>query len=240
MRVLRGRARDPTTDREATAAMVDRTADTGEPGFRAWTPHRQVAFGRRDAAESGYEAARRHAERHGFPAVQRSVGGRAVAYTGTTVAFARSVPVPDIRTGLDDRYEAAVDGVCRALERIGVHPERGEPPATFCPGDHSVQADGKIAGIAQRVRRGAALVAGVVVVADHDAIAAVLDDVYPALGVPFDPESVGSVARAGGPADPAAVVDALEWAFVDDAFPRIERVTPDGELEAGDGRESES
>jgi hypothetical protein len=36
------------------------------------------------------------------------------------------------------------------------------------------------------------------------------------------------------------VVDALEWAFVDDAFPRIERVTPDGELEAGDGRESES
>ncbi len=231
MRILRGRARDPTTDREATGRMLARTAETGEPAFRAWTPHRQVAFGRRDASAPGYDEARRAAERHGFPAVQRSVGGRAVAYTGGTVAFAHTVPVPDLRTGLDERYDDAVDGVCRALARLGVDAEPGEPPDSFCPGDHSVQAGGKIAGIAQRIRRGAALVAGVVVVGDDEAIRDVLTDVYPALDVPFDPASVGSVALAGGPDDPDAVVAALAWAFVDDPTPTAARVRPDGSVD---------
>jgi lipoate-protein ligase A len=211
--------------------MLARTAETGEPAFRAWTPHRQVAFGRRDASAPGYDDARQAAERHGFPAVQRSVGGRAVAYTGGTVAFACTVPVPDLRTGLDERYDDAVDGVCRALARLGVDAEPGEPPDSFCPGDHSVQAEGKVAGIAQRIRRGAALVAGVVVVADDEAIRAVLSDVYPALDVPFDPASVGSVARAGGPADPDAVIGALAWAFVDDPAPTAARVRPDGSVD---------
>jgi len=37
----------------------------------------------------------------------------------------------------------------------------------------------------------------------------VLDPVYDALGVPFDPDTVGSVSTAGGPDDPERVIDAL-------------------------------
>ncbi|WP_336360673.1 lipoate--protein ligase family protein [Haladaptatus sp. ZSTT2] len=210
MRVIRGRAATVATDREASRRLLDWVADTGEPAVRVWTPHRQVAFGRRDAGSPGYEQAKQAANAHGFPPIERNVGGRAVAYTGTTVSFGRAVPISDMRSGLSDRYDSLTADVQTALARLSVHATTGEPPNSFCPGAHSLQADGKLVGIAQRVRRGAALVAGICIVADHAEIAAVLDPVYDALGVPFDPHSVGSVEKAGGPADPEKVIDALE------------------------------
>ena len=235
MRVIRGRAPTPDADREATRDLLDAVADSGTPAVRAWTPHRQLAFGRRDANEPGYDAARVAARKRGFPPVERSVGGRAVAYTGTTVAFASLEPTDESRTGLTERYEAAVDTVLSALDSLGVDAERGEPPNSFCPGDYSAQApcatdggterSGKLAGIAQRVTAGAAMVSGVVIVADREEIGDVLDPVYDALGVPFDPKSVGSVATAGGPNDPGAVARALEDAIVDGRPTTVERLT---------------
>ncbi|MFC5367705.1 lipoate--protein ligase family protein [Salinirubrum litoreum] len=215
MRVLRGRVPDRDADRERTAAMLTRTAETGESAIRVWTPARVVAFGRRDARAEGYDRARDAAEARGFPTVERSVGGRAVAYTGTTVAFAHAVPV-DGRDGIDARYDAATETVLDALRGLGVDARPGEPPASFCPGAHSIQSDGKLVGIAQRVRQDAALVSGIVVVADEAEIAAVLTPVYEALDVAFDPASVGSVAGAGGPADPVRVARVVESAFVGD------------------------
>lgn len=211
--VVRGRAADPDADRTATDAAVERATETDTPAVRVWTPHRQVAFGRRDAREEGYDRAWSMVDANGYPPVERSVGGRAVAYTGSTVAFAAAIPTPDPRSGIGDRYDAATAGVIRALRTLGVPARRGEPDAAFCPGDHSVQAHGKIVGIAQRVRREAALVSGIAVTTDHEAIAAVLDPVYEALGVPFDPDSVGSVARGGGTAATERVVDAFRDSF---------------------------
>ncbi|WP_224448422.1 lipoate--protein ligase family protein [Haloprofundus salilacus] len=224
MRVVRGRASDPEADREVTAALLEDAAETGVPALRVWSPHRQLAFGRRDARAEGYDAAREAAEVRGYPPVERSVGGRAVAYTGTTIAFAHARPVEDMRRGLNQRYDDAVATVIRALETVGVNAERGEPPESFCPGAHSVQCNGKIAGIAQRVRKGAALVSGCILVADHEEISQVLEPVYAALSVPFDTESVGSVARAGGVDDAEKVAWALEDAFVEDRETTVERV----------------
>jgi lipoate-protein ligase A len=133
--------------------------------------------------------------------VERDVGGRAVAYTGSTIAFARFLPLEDPRRGLEDRYRALMDDVQVALERVGVDARPGEPPDSFCAGDYSLQADGKVVGIAQRVTADAAVVSGIMVVDQHEAIAEVLADVYTALSVSFDPDSVGSVARAGGAVD---------------------------------------
>jgi octanoyl-[GcvH]:protein N-octanoyltransferase len=219
MRVFRGRGDDPAADREATAAVVEQVAATGEPALRVWTPHRQIAFGRRDVRSDGYGRAAAAARDRGFDPVERSVGGRAVAYTGSTVAFARAEPIDDVRSGMQDRYDAATAAVRTALRGLGVPAEEGEPDDAFCPGQHSLQAAGKVAGIAQRVRTDAALVGGVVVVADHAEIADVLEPVYDALDVPFDPDAVGSVARSGGTDDPDTVVEALTDALVGDREP---------------------
>lgn len=223
MRVVRGRAPTPEDDRRLTGELLDDADERREPGVRVWTPHRQLAFGRRDTNEAGYEDARRAAEEHGFPPIERSVGGRAVAYTGTTLAFARAIPIEDPRVGLDDRYDDAAKRVRDGIADLGVEIERGEPSDSFCPGTHSLSAGGKVVGIAQRVTSGAALVAGIVIVADRGTIAAVLDPVYRALGIPFDPRSVGSVARAGGSSDPGVVARAIESRLVDGREREIER-----------------
>lgn len=238
MRVVRGRADSPTADREATRDLLATVAETGVPAVRAWIPHRHLAFGRRDANEPGYAAASAAAEAHGFPPVERSVGGRAVAYTGTTVAFASLEPLEHARQGMTERYEAAVETVVAALDSLGVDAESGEPANSFCPGDYSVQAPvvggtdepalAKVAGIAQRVTADAALVAGVVVVTDREEVAAVLDPVYDALDVQFDPASVGSVAAVGGPSEPERVARALETAIVDGRETSVEQLDVGG------------
>ncbi len=223
MRVLRGRGDTIEDDRSYTRELLETTRETGESGVRVWRPPRQIAFGRRDTRESGYETARAAASDHDYPPTERPVGGRAVAYTGSTVAFAQSKRIDDIRTGLQSRYSAATTDIQVALSRLGVDAAPGEPDDSFCPGSHSLQATGKIVGIAQRVQKGVALVAGIVIVRDHAAIAAVLEDVYDALGLPFDHDSVGSVDRADGPSDPQAVIHEIEQSLVDDD-PTIERL----------------
>ncbi len=102
--------------------------------------------------------------------------------------------------------------------------QRGEPAQSFCPGDYSLQWKGKIAGIAQRVRTGAALVSGVVIVDDHDEIAGVLDPIYAALDVPFDPDSVGSIDKVDGDSDPKHVIETIEGMLVGEADVTVERV----------------
>jgi octanoyl-[GcvH]:protein N-octanoyltransferase len=228
MRVLRGRADTLAEDREVTEHLVADAGETGVPAVRVWTPHRQVAFGRRDAREAGYDAAREAATDHGYPPYERETGGRAVAYTGHTVAFTRAEPVTELRTGIEERYEEALSLVRAALADCGVTAEQGEPADSFCPGTHSLSADGKLVGLAQRVAGGVARVGGIIVVRDHAAIGAVLEPVYDALGVPFDPETVGSVARArgDGPAavDPTAVARTLEEHLVGNVATTVEQV----------------
>ncbi|WP_226482592.1 lipoate--protein ligase family protein [Natrinema amylolyticum] len=233
MRVFRGRADSIAADRDASQRLLSAAAD-GEPAVRVWTPHRQVAFGRRDARLEGYDRAREAAAERGYPPVERDVGGRAVAYDGeTTLAFARAEPVADLRAGTTERYDRATAALERALRTLDLEPMRGEPDDSFCPGTHSLSvadasADGrrrKLVGIAQRVRSDAALVAGIVLVTGRAALAGVLEAVYEALGVPFDPASVGTVADAGGPSDPDAVRTALEEALIGEASDvSIERI----------------
>jgi lipoate-protein ligase A len=218
MRVVRGALPDVDADRQVTSELTRLTERTGKPTLRVWTPPRQLAFGRRDSTADGYQRARRIATEHGYHPLERSVGGSAVAYTGTTVAFAIAIPTETDRSGIEDRYRETTAALSRALETAGAAVIHGEPSGSFCPGEHSLQGDGKIAGIAQRVRRKSALVGGCVIASRSDAasISRVLKPVYAALGIPFDPAAVGSVEGAGGTADIEQLVQAIETTFVGD------------------------
>lgn len=215
MRVVRGRERTPRADRTVTESLIEETRRTGDPGLRVWYPPRQAVFGPRDRVAAGYERARALAADRGFEPVDRSVGGRAVVHTGSTLAFVRAVSVDATTVDVSDRYERVRDRLVTAVESVGVEPRRGEPPASFCPGAHSLAAGGKLAGLAQRLRRDVAVTGGLLVVADAAAFAGALAPLYRCLEVPFDPTSVGSVAAAGGPDDLAKVRAAVEDALVD-------------------------
>lgn len=218
MHVVRGSLSDVEVDRRVTRELTRLTERTGESALRVWTPPRQIAFGRRDSTREGYGRARQLASQHGYVPVERSVGGSAVAYTGETVAFGITLPLEHgERCGIDRRYREAISTLIQALEAVGSDVSPGEPSESFCPGDYSVQGDGKIAGIAQRIRRESALVGGCVIVSrdDEAAVSDVLEPLYAELEIPFDPRSVGSVERAGGSAAVKRVVEAIESAFVD-------------------------
>ncbi len=217
MLVIDGSLSDVGDDRTVTERLTTVTEKSGEPTVRVWTPPRQIAFGRRDSTAEGYPKARRIAADNGYEPVERGVGGNAVAYTGETVAFAVSMPIGDGRGGIETRYGRTKATLLEALETTGASVTDGEPDRSFCPGEHSLQGDGKITGIAQRVRQNSALVGGCVIVSKRDekAVSDVLEPVYGALGEPFDPGSVGSVETAGGPEVPGLVIESIEKAFVD-------------------------
>ncbi|MFP4590906.1 MAG: lipoyl protein ligase domain-containing protein [Halobacteriales archaeon] len=217
MFVVRGRPADATRDGRVGRAMLERAGRTREAGVRAWRPHPQVAFGPRDVRHEGHPAAARAARAAGLEPTERRVGGHPVALTGTTVACTWVVPIEDARRGLRARYGTVAKRLRGALADLGVEATSGEPPNSFCPGQHSLSAVGKVVGLAQRVTADAAAVSGVVVTADHERIGAVLAEVYPALGLAFDPDSVGSIERAGGEADPSAVEAAVEAHLLDGA-----------------------
>jgi len=213
MRIIHGRGPTPAEDERCTQRVVELARDTSSPALRVWQPHRVVAFGRRDQHREGYDRARKHAKEHDFEPVARSVGGHAVVFTGNTVTFALAKPTEDMRSGIQARYEDATTTLVSALSTLGIEPTEGEPDGAFCPGTHSLSARGKIAGLAQRVHRDVAVVSGIVVVCDHEEIATVLDPIYAALSIPFDPDSVGSIARAGGSDSSEAVCEAIQEAF---------------------------
>jgi hypothetical protein len=84
-----------------------------------------------------------------------------------------------------------------------------------------------VSGIAPRVQSGAALVAGCVLVDGRADLVDVLTPVYDSLDVPFNPDSVGTLADVGGPSVPEPVCRALERVFLgdaDDSGVRVESV----------------
>lgn len=232
MRVLRGRGGTIEADRRVTDDALRLAGETGATTLRVWTPHRQVSFGRRDARAVSYERARLRARANRFEPVERAVGGTAVAYTGTTVAFALAQPVADLRRGMQERYERVTGAIQRALWDVGVPAQRGEPPDAFCPGSHSLSYHGKIVGVAQRVRRDAALVGGICVVDGHTEIADVLAPVYEELGLALDRDAVGSVERAGASAEQTVVVRAIEDRLTAGHETTIEQVAGGSDIEA--------
>lgn len=211
MRVLHGRTSSTAIDHAITDTLL---SESTEPTIRVWHPHRHVAFGPRDVRTDQYTQACDAARELGYEIHERSVGGRAVAYTGTTICFAHVDTVADERSGLTDRYNRVVDRLWLALNAVGVNADRGEPDAAFCPGSHSLSATGKIVGVAQRIRRNAALTAGIIVPCDRAELIEVLEPVYTHLDIPFDPNAIGSVRRAGSSASPEEVRQAVEEALI--------------------------
>lgn len=155
-----------------------------------------VAFGRQDVVTPGYREAVRAAHAAGFGAVERLAGGRAAVFTPGTLAFAWAMPTDDPRSGIQERFRMLSDIMASAFQSLGVDARVGEIPGEYCPGTFSVNARGsvKLMGVGQRLVRGAAHVGGVVVVEGADRIREVLEPVYRALGIDWDPATVGDIA----------------------------------------------
>ena len=179
--------------------------------LRIARPGTTVAFAKRDAVAPGYEAAVRAAREHGFEATLRLAGGRAAVFHDGTMEIGHAVPDDEPRAGIHDRFERTAGRLARALARLGVDARVGEVQGEYCPGRYSVSARGaaKLAGIGQRVVGGGSHTGVVLVIDGSDRINAVLEPVYAALGLDWEPAATGSVRAEAPSAGWDAVGDAI-------------------------------
>jgi lipoate-protein ligase A len=201
------------------------------PTVRLSRPGRVVAFGRRDTVSPGYAEAVAAARAQGFAAMERIAGGRAAAYTEGTLSLTLTVPDPRPARQTEARFEYSAGLACSALADLGVDARVGEVEGEYCPGAFSVNAGGKrkLVGIGQRMIKGAAHVGFVIAVSNSETIREVLEPVYAALGLAWDPETVGAVDQELSIAGLAEVESALLDRLNQDS--RVNEVALDEETE---------
>ncbi len=203
--LLPDRFEDARTGYGYVRTIFDQVASGTRPATVSITPStRHVGVTRRDTFRPGFAEAVAAAGGLGYPVLVRSSGGGATAADLGTFGFSIIRPTDDKESnrGIRDRYDEAASFVLAAFSRLGVTAEVGEVRHEFCPGDHSIRiGDGengmKVVGIAQRITRRATSVGGIVLVEGERELARVLGVVYRAMDLPFRPESVGSLHRAG-------------------------------------------
>lgn len=204
---------DPALDIARSHATLLRVA-RGElaPLPRVYRPAPALAFGRLDAQLPGFGAAVVAARARAFTPVMRLAGGQAAAYDEASLVVEQFLGPDDAGTDLHARFADMTTLLADALRELGVDARVGELPGEYCPGEHSVNSRGtlKVAGAAQRIVRGAAMVSAVVVVGHGAAIRDVLVDVYAALGRDWRPETAGALDEH----HPGLTIDDVEGAVV--------------------------
>ncbi len=224
--------RDPVLDGALGGALLQQVGAGASELLRVYRPRPTLAFSGRDCASPGIGAAAAAAVAHGFTPVRRGPGGRAAAYHPGTVCLDHIGPItarptrpgsgPDVDQ-IRPRFTLFADLLTGALRSLGVDAQLGPVPGEYCPGEFSIN-DGhghKLVGTAQRLVRGAWLFGTVIVVEDADPVRSVLDEVYRALGLDWNPASVGAVRDVAPAVGPAEVVTA-----VIDAYRQIGALTP--------------
>ncbi|MGH2892418.1 MAG: lipoyl protein ligase domain-containing protein [Solirubrobacteraceae bacterium] len=223
--LIEGRAGDdPVLDLAlATALLAQVASGRRGPVIRVYRPLPTVAFGRRDSFLEGFARAAAAARRADFTPAIRSAGGRAAAYHEECLVIDEIVPARDAMAEVDARFAAEAESQAQALRDLGIDARVGEVPGEYCRGRFSVNARGqaKLIGAAQRIISGAWLFSTVVVVGGGPCVRAVLEQVYAALGLDWDPASVGSVADELA----AATVEQLQAALLAPVAARY-RLTP--------------
>lgn len=179
--------------------------------IRLYAPGPVLAFGRRDVLSAGYPEAVEAARAAGFVPVERLAGGRAAVFHEGTIAFAWTIPDPDPTSRTTARFVDLAATVVAALAFLGVDARIGEVAGEYCPGEYSVNARGsvKLMGVGQRLARRAAHVGGVIVVSGPERIRRVLEPVYAALGLEWDPATVGAVDREAPGVTVGVVISAV-------------------------------
>jgi octanoyl-[GcvH]:protein N-octanoyltransferase len=212
-------ADDPALDAGVSRAVMQRVAAGELPEtLRIARTGTTVAFAKRDAVAPGYDEGVRAAREHGFEATLRLAGGRAAVFHDGTMEIGHAVPAEDPRAGIHDRFRATAGRLARALARLGLDARVGEVTGEYCPGRYSVNARGavKLAGIGQRVIGGGSHTGVVLVVEGEDRINDVLDPVYAALGLDWNPAASGSVRTEAPGVTWGAVRDAIVTEYAQD------------------------
>lgn len=196
---------DAQSDIDHTLALMREMQAVQDPSpiLRVYAPRPTVAFSRRESLMPSFAAAQEAARDHGFAPVIRLAGGRAVAYDESCLVIDLVTP-SDRHMANELVFDVVSESMRRVLVDLGVDARVGAVPREYCAGPHSVnaRAEVKLVGIAQRVTRGARLVTASVALGPAMRLRSVVDAVYAAMSLDWDPETFGTLAGEGVQASP--------------------------------------
>lgn len=216
---------DPVLDVALTHALLRAVAAGRRPAtLRVFRPGPTVAFGKLDRLLPGIGAAWAAARRLGYTPLVRLAGGQAAVYDRRSLVVEHVTPEADATAGLTARFEDQAARLQTALAAHGLDVRVGELPGEYCPGGHSLNVGGaiKIAGIAQRTIRGAALTTAVLIVEGGDDLRAAVGAIYAALGRTADPAVAGALDDVLPGVTAAAVAPAVEAAYAPGAVTTVD------------------
>ncbi|WP_395728508.1 biotin/lipoate A/B protein ligase family protein [Nakamurella sp.] len=230
--------RDPVLDAAIGPALLATIGRDGGPDrLRLYRPGPTVAFSGRDCATSGIGEAAAAAAAAGFTPVRRGPGGRAAAYHRGALCLDHVSADVDARSDIRARFIGFGELLVDALRAVGTDARLGPMPGEYCPGEFSIN-DGhgrKLVGTAQRLVRGAWLFGTVIMVTGAEPVRSVLVDAYRALGLDWNPGTVGSVEDTV----PGVTVADVQRAVLE-GYARLGELTPGGlsaeVLQAADDR----
>ncbi len=210
---------DPVLDVALTHALL-RDVAAGRRGatLRIFRPGPTVAFGKLDRLLDGLPAACRCARALGRTPLIRLAGGQAAVYDERCVVVEHVSAEADVTAGLRERFAAQSARIAGALRALGVDARVGPLAGEYCPGEHSINVGGrrKVAGIAQRAVRGAAVTSAVVVVGGGEDLRAAVAAVYAALGRDVDAAVAGALDEAAPGLDADDISASLRAAYAAD------------------------
>lgn len=186
----------PASNTAISAALLSLTAESKQPEtLRLFVPSPVLAFGPQDLRCENFSKAVDYSFKHGFSPVKRLAGGRAAVFHRGTLGFSWTIPDDSPQQNVESRFKLVSKLILDSLKALGYSANVGEVPGEYCPGQYSINIEGryKVMGVGQRIVRGAAHIGGVLVIDDQDSIRSVLVDVYRQLDIQWDPNTVGSL-----------------------------------------------
>ena len=154
----------PALDMALSHALLLRVAERARPPACASTSRRRPSPSASSTpTPPGFAAACEAARAHGYEPVIRLGGGHAAAYGPGCLIHEEIVPHDSMLEGLSERYVRETGARRRRCAGSARRSSPAQLEGEYCAGAHSLHAGGvKVAGISQRVIKGAALTSTVV------------------------------------------------------------------------------
>lgn len=152
------------------AEAIAYTAAGGQPTILIRRQPPYLLLGPQDRRLPQLERAVNEVQAGGWPTFMRIGGGSAVLLDDRCLSFAVARPCRDFTT-LERNFRELAGGVIRALHDLGLPAKFGQAAGSYCEGPYDIVVHGqKVAGVSQAIRRGFALVSGMVLL-DQDPVA---------------------------------------------------------------------
>jgi octanoyl-[GcvH]:protein N-octanoyltransferase len=169
--------------------------DGGAGFLRIYRPRPTAAFSPRDTTLDSYAKAAEAMRALGFEPVERRAGGQLAIYDGNALVIDLVAPHADPRANVLERFRLFSGAIASTLVGLGIDARVGAIDGEYCPGDYSVNGEGriKLAGIAQRIGKRGYHLGAVISVLPSVRTKAAVTEAYRILGLPFNPVTFGAL-----------------------------------------------